>query len=1042
MFYIIKSFLSLSLTFFSIFLTACSKPESTQKCNFGLADNFKNPSSEFRSAPFWVWNCDVDKLRIDFTLAEYKDKGFGGVFLHPRYGLQTEYLSGKWFDLAAYAEKKCEELGLNLWIYDENSYPSGFAGGHVPDKMPESWSDGYALKLYKQSKLSKTEKYFIILEKSGDTFKDITREAKTREGQRGDFYCYRKIRFPKKAWYAGKGYVDLLRPGVTEKFLDLTMTGYKDKLGNKFGKTVKGVFTDEPELMGRNKVRWTPDLFAEFKKRHGYDLATCMPSLSESVGNWKKVRHDYHSTLLELFVERWSIPYKKFCDDNGLLLTGHYWEHGWPMMYSVPDNMAMAAYHHIPAIDMLFLGFDEKSCGAQFGNVRSVKEVSSIANQLGRKRVLSETYGGAGWQISFERMKMFADWQFVLGVNFVNQHVGHMSMAGVRKYDYPPMFCTAAPWWENYRPLADYIARMSVLASSGEEINDILVLEPTTSIWANCGISDFDRAIEIGSAFQSFITGMSKKQIEYDLASEHVIRLFGKADGKSFTIGKRSYKYFVIPPLTENIEAKTFEILKEFAGSGGKIIAYSKPRLLEGETSADLEKFFDALPLESAPIESAVKNSDVEISEIKGGNILHQTRKLTQGTLVLAANIDPAESATAIISANGICAFALDSLSGEIKSLPIPNKNGRISVPISLKPAESAAIIFSGDYGDPIGLTKATNTPAQMPKMGGETQLKGDGNSEIATAASTLKVKLVRDNVLCLEFVDLQMGDTTMKNAYFLDANNKAFQIAGFEQGNPWFRAVQFKREFSRDFSKVPPMKVTYKFTVRDGAKLASMKLLCERAQMYKISLNGIGLKAGKEKMLDSEMNLTDISGAVKNGENILVLELDKFNLDAEIEPVYILGNFSVENGGHEWVIGAAKPLSLGSIKEQGAPFYPWEVSYIKKVDIKEGKKCFVSAPHAKATVSEVWANGTKCGILMSRHDELDISNFVKNGVNEIELRTIGGMENFFGPHFCDTNKEEKTSPRSWMQKVENAKPSDYFLSDYGLMKDFEIRIE
>ena len=45
--------------------------------------------------------------------------------------------------------RKGKELGMKVWIYDENSYPSGFAGGHVPDEMPESFNQGQGLKLTK-----------------------------------------------------------------------------------------------------------------------------------------------------------------------------------------------------------------------------------------------------------------------------------------------------------------------------------------------------------------------------------------------------------------------------------------------------------------------------------------------------------------------------------------------------------------------------------------------------------------------------------------------------------------------------------------------------------------------------------------------------------------------------------------------------------------------------------------------------------------------------------------------------------------------------
>ncbi|MCB0732773.1 MAG: hypothetical protein KDC88_17250, partial [Ignavibacteriae bacterium] len=118
-----------------------------------LEEEFKYPSSEFRSVPLWDWNDKITEEGIAFQMEQFKDAGIGGVFVHPRPGLITEYLSEEWFHLFDYTVQKGKELGMNVWIYDENSYPSGFAGGHVPAEMPESYNKGTGLILEKQSSL-------------------------------------------------------------------------------------------------------------------------------------------------------------------------------------------------------------------------------------------------------------------------------------------------------------------------------------------------------------------------------------------------------------------------------------------------------------------------------------------------------------------------------------------------------------------------------------------------------------------------------------------------------------------------------------------------------------------------------------------------------------------------------------------------------------------------------------------------------------------------------------------------------------------------
>lgn len=267
-------------------------------------------------------------------------------------------------------------------------------------------------------------------------------------------------------------------------------------------------------------MRWTPDLFEVFRKQWGYDLATSLPLLSEQTGDWKQVRHNYLETLTQMFVDRWAKPMSAYCDRKGMLWTGHYWEHDWPSMYQGGDNMAMYAWHQMPAIDMLFNQYNDQSPQAQFGNVRAVKELRSAANQTGCVRTLSETYGGGGWDETFRDFKRLGDWEYALGVNFMNQHLSHMTIAGARKYDYPPVFTRLSPWWEDYKVLNDYFARLSLVLSQGEQMNDILVLEPTTTIWLYYSyVMNDPRCMEIGSAFQRFVTTLEKAQAEYDLGS-------------------------------------------------------------------------------------------------------------------------------------------------------------------------------------------------------------------------------------------------------------------------------------------------------------------------------------------------------------------------------------------------------------------------------------------------------------------------------------------------------------------------------------------
>lgn len=92
---------------------------------------FQKPSREYRGKPFWSWNGKLEEKELKRQINVMKGMGFGGFFMHSRTGLETEYLGEDWFRLinrcADYGNKK----GLETWLYDEDRWPSGSAGGMV-----------------------------------------------------------------------------------------------------------------------------------------------------------------------------------------------------------------------------------------------------------------------------------------------------------------------------------------------------------------------------------------------------------------------------------------------------------------------------------------------------------------------------------------------------------------------------------------------------------------------------------------------------------------------------------------------------------------------------------------------------------------------------------------------------------------------------------------------------------------------------------------------------------------------------------------------
>jgi hypothetical protein len=810
------------------------------------------------------------------------------------------------------------------------------------------------------------------------------------------------------------------------------MTGYEKKLGSEFGKTIPGIFTDEPQINSPGGIRFTPDLFKVFQERWGYDLKTNLPSLYEEVGDWKKVRNNYTETLLDLFIDRWSKPWYAYCEEKGLKRTGHYWEHEWPNMRPGGDNMAMYIWNQIPAIDMLFNQFNDSVPGAQFGNVRSVKELASAANQAGRSRKLSETYGGSGWDLTFTNMKRNGDWEYVLGINFMNQHLTYFTMAGARKYDYPPSFDYHEPWWNDYRYINDHFARLSLALSSGRQINNIMVLEPTTTAWLYDSYVKRDpKVAEIGQTFQSFITKLEKEQVEYDLGSENIIKNLGSIKNGKFVVGQCSYSKVVIPPMTENLDLSTFKLLRKFVSQGGILIAFSVPELIDGTANEEMRVFFEknskkiirADKLNNEVLLKYFSNADLVFSGVKGGVLYHQTRILADGELVFLVNSGLTEKVSGKLSVTGRDALEMNTLSGELSEYDHLQHGERINVNFTLNPAGSLLLFF--------------------PKVKTEGFAKPVVTSNFTPVATASPMTITRDadNALMIDFCDVMVGGELTKDLHVFDAADKIFKFYGFKNGNPWNTSVQYKTNIiDRDtFGIRTGFEASYNFTIKGKFDYSSIKAVVERPHLWSVSINGKEIKPETGKWwLDRSFSVYNIGPLVKTGDNTISLKAVPMTVYSEVEPVYIIGNFSVEPVAKGFIMKAPPSKLLpGSWLIQGMPFYSWGVTYSKEYSIDKPEGRYEVSPGAwKGTVAEVAVNGKPAGVIAFPPYCADITGFIEQGKNKIDIKIIGSLKNLQGPHH-NNPAEGIASPWMWRNIKSYPAGKDYRMYDYGLSKDF-----
>lgn len=620
-------------------------------------EKFAVPSKEFGIMPFWFWNGEMSYDEIEYQLKEYKDKGCPGLYIHARFGVREElgYMNEDWLDRVKFTIEKAQEMGLQIWVYDEYNWPSGTCGQTVMQDHPELTNvylelvDGDLPGQF-FTFMEGTDSRYNDLEQSEPIYACAIKLEDMKNGKYEIVDLMPSLSFDKViTWEAPKGpwklfyfierkstwYADVLNPETTKKFLEYTHDRYKAYLGKDFSKQVKGFFTDEPAMhyfeTGRDNfiIPWTKKMFKIFRERNGYDLKKNLPKLFfDCGGDTEQVRYDFWSTLTDQYEKSYFKQIADWCEDNDVIFTGHLlYEESLRLHARVDGNL----FKHLRHFDMTGVDHLYPRIGTREMENEHValKIASSAAHQNGSVRLVSESMGGSYWDCTMERMKWIGDWEYVLGVNQFIPHGFHYTIEGERKRDWPPsMFCQFT-WWEQYGLFNDYMTRMGYTLSGGDHVAKLAVLYPMNSIWANYVPEKRDK---IGTTIENDFSFMADRllrlHIDFDYLDEDVLcDQCEIIDGKLCIQGEK-YEMLMLPPCT-HIKAKTLKKIEEFVAAGGKLggDALLPYKVIEGEApdiSQRIEALFGVEPaaLRKAFLETDALGQKLTVRQVGKGTVV------------------------------------------------------------------------------------------------------------------------------------------------------------------------------------------------------------------------------------------------------------------------------------------------------------------------------------------------------------------------------------------------------------------------------------
>jgi hypothetical protein len=1005
-----------------------------------------DPPVEFRPQPVWSLNSVLTRERLTEMLEQFKQQGMGGVFVLPRWGLVQGFLTEEWFEMWGHALRECRRLGLGCQIYDEFVCPSGSAGGHTIAQAPHTAARFLEATVHTRPARPAGETVAAFaLDRDFHHMHVIPagtlREALDHASPAHPVMTLGLATDPAQAGCGGLPRPDTSRHDATASFIKAAYEPYARRYGGQFGKTIRYVFTDEPSLpVSGSGPLWSDLLSREFRKDHGYRLEDRLAEFCFGREGATAARFDYFSTLNRLFCTNYARQIYEWCEAHGIDFTGHYNEHEWLNPADTPDAMALRRWMHAPGNDYLAFQIFPDDLPANRMHRFNLRELASVANQLGRDKTMVESSGAGGYSISFPTFKACEDLLLAHGVNVMNPHLSHVSLAGMRQYEWPQTLTDHSSWFPWYRLHADHVARVAAVLSQGREVNRVLLLQPTTTLWMHYehpafhpGQGPVSPTLKaIGEGHFDVFFALADRQVDFDLGDEAILAELGKARGRKLAVGRCAYDLVVVPHVMENWTQSTIGLMKRYLQNGGRIVQLgdAAPTHVDGRPSpapAELrERYAGQWESAADAAELATRVAELvppRLTARDGGPLpegLAWRRAATPDGQAVWFFCNPwNRTMTMDVRVSGRQLLDLDTASGAVRCLPAERDGGSVVMPLTLGPRGHALWLARN--------TVAADVPATpAPWRGTAVPL---GKPEIVAT---------RPNQLLLDYCDIETGHVRRKDTTTFRADDANWRVQGFPC-NPWrLGSTQFDRNFAdHELDDDSPFRVMYHFEIDPKyppAGRAGIALAVERPWLYTVKVNGrLADFAKASPWFDEHVRALPVGRLVKPGVNAVELVAPRFHMLCEIKPIYILGDFGLAAARRGFRIVAPRPPKLGDWTRQGLPFYPHGVRYAWPFVLdRPAARLRLKLGQWAGSVASVLLDGKQAGAILHPPYALEIAGPVAGGSHEIAVEVIGNMRNMLGPHF----NEGHAGPWSWQWGAPEASPPGkaYTLQPSGLL--------
>lgn len=615
---------------------------------------------------WWWMGSAVDKPNIKSSLINFQAAGIGGVEITPIYGVVGEeanfidFLTPEWVDMLNYTVRIADSLGMQVDMVLGTGWPYGGPHVTVPHAATKLMVEQYTIlkgeTLHREMVVTSVPEkapsrllHVLAFGKDG-TYLDLTGQLAgnslhwTAEGTDFTLYAVFSGKTGQQVKRAAPGGAGFTLDHFSQAAFSAYAAPFDEALHGVAGK-LRAVFNDSYEVY---QTDFTPDFFAAFTRRRGYDLKPFLPSLLDTTDHetGNRIKSDYRETISDLLLNEFNVPWTKWA--NAKKFSTRLQAHGSPGnlldLYASAGIPECETFGSMP-YDIPGLRREDEDIRSGDADPVMLKFSSSAAHISGKPLTSAESFTWLRdhFKTALSQCKPEVEDLFVNGVNHVFLHGATYSPARAAwpgwKFYASVNFNTNNTIWEDAPALFKYIENCQTLLQSGEPDNENLLYWPVYDNWGAFAKGTLYHEFPIHknewlleSAFYRTANKLLDLGYGVDFVSDAFINQASVKNGMIVLPGG-AYKSLIIPPC-HYLPLATLEKLVALKNAGANVVFESLPVSVPGHHNYQGQNLIfrrllaGLIPAENLP--ETLAGFDIH-PETLGGTGLKFTRRRING---------------------------------------------------------------------------------------------------------------------------------------------------------------------------------------------------------------------------------------------------------------------------------------------------------------------------------------------------------------------------------------------------------------------------